>query len=608
MAHLPSSTLLPLLSTTAAFFLVLLAHALAEVEYQVTFDDHVRPHQRLLLLLLDGFRYDYLDQEGVDFPGFRKVVEKGSRPEYLIPDFPTLSYPNYYSFMTGLHTERHGMTANYMYDVKRKESFLIGKNPEQFHSHWWDGGEPLWVTAEKQARTCHLYYWPGCEVEIRGTYPTFCRPYRGMPDMSGFRDAITKSLEKLTFRRTDVAGIYFELTDSLGHRYGPGSQRLMEIISDLDPIMGYLADSLENPALSDVNLMVVSDHGMTPVSRHRVIDLTNVISRHDYDSMMTQVAFASIYTKPGRTREVYEQLKGFHPNLTVYRKSDLPDRWHYKHGRYVAPLTAVADLGWFILSPDNREFPVRREDGLPMEGWHGYDNNNRDMMGLFLGMGPAFQRNATSPPIKIVDLYQIMCSVLDIRPSPHSGSWARVLPIVTFDVTSLPASSAVTSFCLLHSLAAPLLMGLFKNQEDFFDRLITQDETWVHRSDPETKAQSKHFDSPPLKKERVQPLAGMVIMLTVFCGQNGVVMMDFLANATTITGAYYTSLLQKLQEAIKAERRGMLTKGVRLQQDNTPVHILHVVLTEARSCGSEILAHPLTLPTSHHLTFTSFQP
>ena len=132
------------------------------------------------------------------------------------------------------------------------------------------------------------------------------------------------------------------------------------------------------------------------------------------------------------------------------------------------------------------------------------------------------------------------------------------------------------------------------NQEDFFDRLITQDETWVHHYDPETKAQSKqwkHFDSPPPKKARVQPSAGKV-MLTVFWDQRGVVMMDFLAKGTTITGTYYASLLKKLRKSIKTERRGMLTRGVRLLQDNAPVHNLHVAQTEARSCGYEILAHP----------------
>lgn len=156
-------------------------------------------------------------------------------------------------------------------------------------------------------------------------------------------------------------------------------------------------------------------------------------------------------------------------------------------------------------------------------------------------------------------------------------------------------------------------MNLKMCQEDeskFFKRLITQDETWVYHCDSETRAQSmqwKHFDSPPPKEARVQPSSGRV-MLTNFWDQDGVVMTDFLAKGTTITGAYYASLLRKLREAIKIKRRGKISKGILLLQDNAPVHNSHVARSEARACGFEILPHPPTLLSLHPLTFTSSQP
>ncbi|KAL8618485.1 hypothetical protein ACOMHN_049902 [Nucella lapillus] len=425
------------------------AHAIPEpARYQMALEEYRQSsekRQRLFIIMLDGFRHDYLNQKDFEFPGFKKVIERGAKPEYLVPDFPTLSYPNYYSFMTGLHTEAHSMTGNFMYDVTRKEPFLIGANPEQAHAHWWESGEPLWVTAEKQNRTCALYHWPGCEVEIGGSRPKFCRPYSGVPSMEDFREDIINGLAQMQYLEADVVGIYFELIDSLGHQYGPNSPRIMQAIGDLDPIMGYLADSLATPSLRDVNLLIVSDHGMTSISRKRVINLNDVMTPADYESIFTDVAVASVYTKPGKQHTVYKKLKHFHPNLTVFRKSDLPERWRVKHGRYVAPITAVADNGWFILGPDKQEFPKRSHDDSPMEGWHGFDNTNLDMMGLFIGMGPAFRRNVTSKPIQIVDLYQIMCHALDIQPSRHSGSWSRVADLVTFDVECSHASRTVTS-------------------------------------------------------------------------------------------------------------------------------------------------------------------
>ena len=149
-----------------------------------------------------------------------------------------------------------------------------------------------------------------------------------------------------------------------------------------------------------------------------------------------------------------------------------------------------------------------------------------------------------------------------------------------------------------------------ENQEGLLDRLVTQDETRINHYDPETNIQSmqwKHFESPPPKKARVQPSAGNV-MLTIFWDQHGVVMTDFLAKGTTITGTYYASLLCKLREAIKLKRHSMLTRGVHLLQDTAPVHNSHTAQTEMRSCGYEILPHPIILLTWHHLTFTCFQP
>ena len=105
----------------------------------------------------------------------------------------------------------------------------------------------------------------------------------------------------------------------------------------------------------------------------------------------------------------------------------------------------------------------------------------------------------------------------------------------------------------------------------------------------------------------MQPSAGKV-MLTVFWDQDGVVMTDFLAKGTTITGAYYVSLLRKLREAIKINRRCKISKGILLLQDNAPVHNSCVTRSEAQVCGYELLPHPPTLLTLHPLTFTSSQP
>ena len=110
----------------------------------------------------------------------------------------------------------------------------------------------------------------------------------------------------------------------------------------------------------------------------------------------------------------------------------------------------------------------------------------------------------------------------------------------------------------------------FRSKDDFLLRLLTEDETWVHYCEPDNKAQSRQWVRPGSrrpKKLKTQPSAGKV-MATVFWDAKGVIMLDFSPKRSTITGVYYANLLDQLRAAIREKRRGKLSKGVLLQQDN----------------------------------------
>lgn len=95
------------------------------------------------------------------------------------------------------------------------------------------------------------------------------------------------------------AGIYFELTDTFGHNYGPLSKEVMDVVRDLDPVISYLMNSLTIQGLNDVNLMIFSDHGMTGVSPDRVIKLYEALEPEEYDVIMGSFALSSIFPKYG---------------------------------------------------------------------------------------------------------------------------------------------------------------------------------------------------------------------------------------------------------------------------------------------------------------------
>ena len=142
------------------------------------------------------------------------------------------------------------------------------------------------------------------------------------------------------------------------------------------------------------------------------------------------------------------------------------------------------------------------------------------------------------------------------------------------------------------------LMKRFRSKDDFLLRLVTVDETWVHYYEPENKAQCPQWvgpGSPRPKKFKTQPSAGKV-MATVFWDAKGVIMLDFLPKRSTITGVYYANLLDQLRTAIHEKRRGKLSKGVLLQQNNARVPTCKVAMDAVERNGYELIPHPAYSP------------
>lgn len=424
--------------------------------------------QKLLLILVDGFRWDYLDiffTPG-ELRGFPKLQEMGVRVDRQTPQFPTLSYVNYYSLMTGLHAETHGMIHNYMYDPPHKTFFLIGENEDQYKPYWWDDGEPLWVTARKQGKRSYWWYWAGCEVEIRGYRPEFCQPYLSSPNPSfeNFTSALNGAVEVLKNGSADVAGVFFEQVDHWGHYYGPFPQNLQlkDAIRKVDEEIFRVLNLLETTRFNDgdrrplsdkVNVMLFSDHGMT----ERLDNVSAAII--DYDKSIinnaTDIVIGSklgpilqIYTNSDRVNLLYDYFKSLHPHLHVYRKNEISDRYYYKRHPRVPHLLLVTDKGYVV---ENR--PTINSSAHVDVGFHGYDNELHDMHGIFYAKGPYFQKRKRVTELRGIDLYQVMCFVLEIKASPNNGTWSEVIQFLSdealYGSSEIQFSaSAVLFFCL----------------------------------------------------------------------------------------------------------------------------------------------------------------
>ncbi|XP_008769481.1 glycerophosphocholine cholinephosphodiesterase ENPP6 isoform X1 [Rattus norvegicus] len=351
-------------------------------------------HRKLLVLLLDGFRSDYISEDALaSLPGFREIVNRGVKVDYLTPDFPSLSYPNYYTLMTGRHCEVHQMIGNYMWDPRTNKSFDIGVNRDSLMPLWWNGSEPLWITLMKARRKVYMYYWPGCEVEILGVRPTYCLEYKNVPTDINFANAVSDALDSLKSGRADLAAIYHERIDVEGHHYGPSSPQRKDALKAVDTVLKYMTQWIQERGLqNDLNVILFSDHGMTDIFwMDKVIELSKYISLDDLQQVKDQGPVVSLWPVPEKHSEIYHKLRTVE-HMTVYEKEAIPNRFYYKKGKFVSPLTLVADEGWFIA--ESREAlpfwmnSTGKREGW-QHGWHGYDNELMDMRGIFLAFGPA---------------------------------------------------------------------------------------------------------------------------------------------------------------------------------------------------------------------------
>eukprot|EP01119_Soliformovum_irregulare_P001069 TRINITY_DN10801_c0_g2_i1.p1 TRINITY_DN10801_c0_g2~~TRINITY_DN10801_c0_g2_i1.p1 ORF type:complete len:341 (-),score=99.20 TRINITY_DN10801_c0_g2_i1:63-1085(-) len=330
------------------------------------------------------------------------------------PIFPSKTFPNHYTIVTGLYAENHGIISNHFYDPVFNATFDIWNAAAVTDGRWW-GGEPIWVTASKNNLITGAYFWPGSEAEIDGRRPDHYVAYNGKVPYSDRINQLFAWLdlpEQPTFLCT-----YLEGVDSAGHNYGPNSVQVEDAIVAVDVAIGQLIQGLEDRGVLDqTDIIVVSDHGMTEISNDRVIVLENYIDLNDV-TVIDYSPILQIIPKPGKLDEVFSRLVGAHPNLTVTFKENTTQYFEYRDNRRICPIVGVADLGWSIASSRNWNQTYSYNGGN-----HGYDNRYDDMQAIFIAQGPHFKTEYQVDSILNLDVYPLLCELLQIEPAVNNGT------------------------------------------------------------------------------------------------------------------------------------------------------------------------------------------
>lgn len=364
---------------------------------------------QVILVSMDGFRRSYLDTDSV--PTLHALGRDGVTAQAMIPSFPTLTFPNHYTIVTGLYPEHHGIVGNSIYDPEFGALFTMS-NAASRESRWW-GGQPIWVTAEKQGERAASMFWVGSEVEIDSVRPTRWKPFDAKVSFDARVDTVLSWLDLTGAQRLSLITLYFDEPDHTGHDAGPDSPRTAAAAARADSALGRLVNGLRERGVYDrVNLIVVSDHGMSQLSPDRTVYLDDVV-----DTASIRITSLSpnlmITPRDGDAAGLLAKV-GKLPHVSAWLKADVPERLHYNEGRRITPVVAVADDGWTIAIHGSRRGPAG--------GAHGYDNANASMNAIFVAHGPAFRKGATMPAFPNVDVYDLLARLLRLQPAPNDGS------------------------------------------------------------------------------------------------------------------------------------------------------------------------------------------
>ncbi|MFZ1390987.1 MAG: ectonucleotide pyrophosphatase/phosphodiesterase [Dokdonella sp.] len=378
------------------------------------------PRTPLLLISIDGFRADYLDR-GLT-PTLKALAENGVRAEYMRPSFPSLTFPNHYTLITGLRPDRNGIVANTMEDDRIPGQKFTSWNRDAIqNARWWSEGTPLWTTAQNNGLHSGIMFWPGSEAPVHGSYPEFWSSYDKKLAGVSRVDAVLDWLDLPIEKRPTLLTLYLDTVDGVGHRHGPDSDELDAELRIVDATLRRLLDGLVERGLDQsLNIVVVSDHGMVSTSPDRVVYLDDLLP----ESMAHVVSFGvltGIVPKRGHRREAEAALLADHAHMRCWRKAELPARFHYGKNRRVPPLLCLANHGWVIF--DRATLAGKNHFSY---GEHGYDNDDPDMRAIFIAHGPALRKNVVLPPFDNVDVYPLLAHLLGIRPEPNDGNFDEV--------------------------------------------------------------------------------------------------------------------------------------------------------------------------------------
>jgi predicted AlkP superfamily pyrophosphatase or phosphodiesterase len=398
-----------------------------------TFHSQGAPPAPLLLISIDAYRADYLDR-GLS-PTLAMLSRDGVHAASMQPSFPSLTFPNHYTLVTGLRPDHHGIVNNTMVDPALGK-FSLSNRQAVSDGHWWHEGTPIWETAEAHGLRTATMFWPGSEANIHGRHPDEWKPFDEAVSADARVDQILAWLNVPAQRRPSFLTLYFDAVDHAGHKYGPDSPQVNDALRATDAALARLVQGLKQDGLFEkMNIIIVADHGMAsvPLANSVMIDKLVPIDTVQTVSMGILAGFNLTSNTPAANSDfaaVERTLEQPQQHMRCWDKTRVPKRLDYGSNPRVPQLLCLADVGWRITTTDY----AASHAGHISVGEHGYDNADPLMQAVFVAHGPSFRHGANVPAFPNVDVYPLMTHLLHIPAAPNDGDYDAVKGMLKPDV------------------------------------------------------------------------------------------------------------------------------------------------------------------------------
>jgi predicted AlkP superfamily pyrophosphatase or phosphodiesterase len=372
----------------------------------------------VVMVSLDAFRWDY--DSIYSTPVLDDIADNGVMAVRLIPSFPTKTFPNHYSIVTGLYPDHHGLVNNSFYAPDLDLVYRIGDRAMVSNGAFY-GGEPVWITARKAGLKTASFYWVGSEAPIMGMQPDFWKPFDEEVPFSDRVDTVLAWLSLPERKRPHLVTLYFEEPDAVSHVYGPLSPETGAVVKSLDSLMGELREGISRlPQAKKVNLIVLSDHGMAGIDTSRYNYIFDTLPQTMVKRIYGGSPVWAVEPVEGMTDSVLYYLN-IQKGMKAFRREELPGHLHYGTHPRIPAVVLIADPGWVA--------GVRLKPSGYNKGDHGYDWKFRDMHSIFYAEGPAFKKGFAVDTLYNVDVYNIISKILKLTPAPNDGNRKRISPL-----------------------------------------------------------------------------------------------------------------------------------------------------------------------------------